>query len=85
MWSAEGGSNNRFAVDLSYDWMFSRYWSTYENMHQPLAAESWAMPQPLWSYIPPGSTVYWRVRGADLSVSPLTIVTSDQVWWFFKQ
>jgi hypothetical protein len=85
MWSANGGTNNRFAVDLSYDWTFSRYWSTYENMHQPIAAESWAMPQTLWNRIPSGSYVYWRVRGADLAVTPLTIITSDDVWWFYKQ
>jgi hypothetical protein len=85
MWSAVGGLDNRFAVDLSYDSTFSRYWSTYENMHQPLPAESWAMPQPLWNYIPSGSTVYWRVRGADLTVSPLTLITSENVWWFYKQ
>jgi hypothetical protein len=85
MWTADGGANNRFAVDLSYDWTFSRYWSTYENMRQPLAAESWTMPQPLWNYIPSGSFVYWRVRGADLNISPLSVVTSEEVWWFYKQ
>jgi hypothetical protein len=85
MWTANGGANNRFAVDLSYDWTFSWYWSTYENMHQPISAESWVMPQPMWNFIPSGSYVYWRVRGADLDVTPLTIITGGDVWWFYKQ
>jgi hypothetical protein len=85
MWTANGGADNRFAVDLSYGWTFSSYWSTYENMRRPIAAESWAMPQQLWNYIPSGSYVYWRVRGADLAVTPLTIITGADVWWFYKQ
>jgi hypothetical protein len=43
------------------------------------------MPSQLWNYIPPGSYVYWRVRGADLAVTPLTVITGDDVWWFYKQ
>ena len=83
-WTPNAGSNNVFAVDLSYDWTFSWYWSTLQNMHQPISGESWAMPQPLWDFIPSGSFVYWRVRGADLSVAPLTIITGADVWWFYK-
>jgi hypothetical protein len=84
MWTSIGGTNNRFAVDLSLDWTFSWYWSTYENMGRQLSGESWAMPPTLWSRIPSASYVYWRVRGADLDVTPLTIVTGDEVWWFYK-
>ena len=84
-WTADAGANNVFAVDLSYDWTFSWYWSTLQNMHHPIAAESWSMPQPLWNFIPSGSYVYWRVRGADLAVTPLTIITGADVWWFYKQ
>ena len=84
-WMGDGGANNRFAVDLSYDWTFSWYWSTFQNMHHPIAAESWTMPQPLWNFIPSGSYVYWRVRGADLAITPLTIITGADVWWFYKQ
>jgi hypothetical protein len=83
-WMCVGGTNNRFAVDLSLDWTFSWYWSTYENLHQPISAESWAMPTALWNFIPSGSYIYWRVRGADLDVTPLSIVTGDDVWWFYK-
>ena len=84
MWTGNGGADNRFAVDLSYDWTFATYWSTFQNMHQPIAGESWAMPQPLWNFIPSGSFVYWRVRGADLDVAPLTIITGADIWWFYK-
>jgi hypothetical protein len=83
-WTSIGGTNNRFAVDLSLDWTFTQYWSTYENLHQPLSAQSWAMPATLWNRIPSGTYAYWRVRGADLDVAPLTIITGDDVWWFYK-
>ena len=53
-------------------------------MRNPIAAESWAMPQQMWNSVPPGVYIYWRVRGADLTVTPLTIVTSADVWRFQK-
>ena len=83
-WTPNAGANNVFAVDLSYDWTFSWYWSTYGNMHQLISEESWTMPQQLWNFIPSGSYVYWRVRGADLQSNPPAIVTSSEVWWFYK-
>ena len=83
-WTNAGGTNNRYAVDLSYDWTFASYWSTYENSHQLLSGNSWAMPANIWNLIPSGSYVYWRVRGADLDATPLTIINSNEVWWFYK-
>lgn len=84
-WESNGGANNVYAIDLSYDWTFSWYWSTFEHMRQPINGTTWAMPSALWSFIPSGTYVYWRVRGADLDYLPLTIITSDEVWWFYKQ
>jgi hypothetical protein len=83
-WTAVGGTNNRFAVDLSYDWTFSWYWSTFENLRQPISKNNWAMPSTLWYAIPSGSYVYWRVRGADLDVTPLNVITGQDVWWFYR-
>ncbi len=84
-WTPDGGANNAFAVDLSYDWTFSWYWSTFENMRQLVSGASWTMPADTWSMIPSGSYVYWRVRGADFDATPLTIFSSDEVRWFYKQ
>ena len=83
-WTSVGGTNNRFAVDLSYDWTFSLYWSTFENMRQPISGSNWTMPASLWNFIPSGSYVYWRVRGADLAVQPVNIIAGHEVWWFYK-
>jgi hypothetical protein len=84
MWTADGGINNRFAVDLSDDWTFSWYFSTYENMHAPIGTSSWMMPQRIWNYIPYYRPVYWRVRGVDLRTDPSSIVTSDELQWFYR-
>jgi hypothetical protein len=83
-WEAVGGTNNAFAVDLSFDYTFGSYWSTYNNLHQPIYGTSWTPSAALWSKIPSGSYVYWRVRGADTAQSPLNIITGTQVWWFYK-
>ncbi|RJP17977.1 MAG: hypothetical protein C4520_15340 [Candidatus Abyssobacteria bacterium SURF_5] len=84
-WTADGGVDNVFAVDGSLSADFSTYWSTYEDMHQLIAGTSWLMPAAVWNKIPAGRTIYWRVRGADLSQTPLTVISSDQVWSFVKQ
>ena len=33
----------------------------------------------MWSRV-----VRWRVRGVDLDAGPPAIITSDEVWWFYK-
>ena len=83
-WSARGGANNGFAVDLSLDWTFGSYFSTFNNLRQIINGNSWAMPDTLWNAVPSGSYVYWRVRGADMAVTPVRIMNSDEVWWFYK-
>ncbi len=83
-WAGDGGANNAFAVDLSLDWTFGSYWSTFNNLRQTITGTSWTPSATLWSAIPSGSYVYWRVRGADLDQTPLNIITGTQVWWLYK-
>ena len=83
-WNVDGGSNNVYAVDLSLDYTFGSYWSTFNNLHRVINGNNWTMPGTLWDRVPSGSYVYWRVRGADLDVAPLTIITGNEVWWFYK-
>jgi parallel beta-helix repeat protein len=83
-WRPDGGTDNVFAVDLSYSYPISTYWSTYEDYGQLLEANLWQMPVSIWNQIPSGSFVYWRVRGADLDVSPLNIIYGDSGFWFYK-
>lgn len=73
-----------FAVDLSFDPTFSRYWSTYENLHRPIHGNSWGMPEALWNFVPSGSHIYWRVRGADMDAEPPIIITTNEGWGFYK-
>jgi hypothetical protein len=84
VWAADGGTNNVFAVDFSFSYPMISYFSTYENLGQLIAETSWTPSTSLWARVPSGSYVYWRVRGADLDVSPLSIVYGDPVYWFYK-
>ncbi len=83
LWSADGGTNNVYAVDFSLS-VYGPWWSTYANMHITIGDTSWTMPNGLWSAVPAGGWIYWRVRGADLDEAQLTIVTSDEMFWFYK-
>ncbi|GAB4346799.1 MAG: hypothetical protein Kow0099_28330 [Candidatus Abyssubacteria bacterium] len=85
MWSTVGGSTNAFAVDASLTPGFSKYWSTYNGMGQIIYETRWTAPLSVWSRIPTGVPVYWRVRGVDLDHEPLDVVVSDEVWSFTKQ
>jgi hypothetical protein len=83
-WIVDAGENNAYAIDFALPPAFP-FWSTHENMHQIIYDTAWTMPLWMWQRIPSGSRVYWRVRGADLNLTPLTPVTSDEVWSFYKQ
>ena len=83
-WTVDGGTNNRFAVEVSFSPAFSPYYSTYENLHQLIDGTGWTMPTPIWNVIPFDRQVYWRVRGVDLDDPLPTIITSDEVWSFYK-
>ncbi len=83
-WTVDGGTSNVYAVDFSIPPNVP-LWSTQANLHQLIYDTSWTMPSTIWNKIPSGKTVYWRVRGADLDVSPRVIVTSDEVRSFVKE
>ena len=84
VWTADGGAENVFAVDLHIPGIMP-FWSTYNNLHEVIYGTSWTMPADLWDRVPSGMPVYWRVRGADLGTEPLSIIISDEVRWFNKQ
>lgn len=84
MWTANGGSGNTFAVELSLTPAFSTFWSTYVSMHQLIYGTNWIMPNSIWLKVPVGKPVYWRVRGADLNRQPLTIISSQEVFFFSR-
>ena len=83
-WTADGGANNAYSVDITLSPGSMQYWSTYENLHLAIRETSWTMPEPVWGLIPAGAQVYWRVRGVDLGHEPRTIVRSDEIFSFFK-
>jgi hypothetical protein len=78
-WTTNGGSNNMFVVDMAFS--LSGPYYTSAVIH---GETHWTMPDSWWDRIPSGSFVYWRVRGADLDVTPLNIIYSDELWWFYK-
>ena len=82
-WIPDGGTNNVFALDFSFSYPITGYWSTFENLRQLISGNNWTPSTTLWNRIPSGSYVYWRVRGADLNQSPLNIIYSDEVFWFY--
>ena len=83
-WTAVGGKNNVFAVDAAFS-LHDPVYSTYENLNLVIHESFWKMPHNIWSKIPSGTRVYWRIRGADLNDPPVNIVTSTKVWYFYKQ
>lgn len=83
-WTADGGTNNGYAVDVAFD-AGGPYYSTFENMGLILDEPTWTMDAAVWSLIPSGSYVYWKVRGADMDITPLTPVESDEIWRFYKE
>lgn len=77
VWTPDGGTNNIYAVQLVIAYQGSTYpWSTLTALG-PLQATSWTMPDTLWNLIPPGSIIYWLVKGADLDLQPIQIVQSS--------
>jgi hypothetical protein len=78
MWIADGGTNNLYAVDLALSLSGPIYTSPVQSTGY------WSMLQEWWDFVPSGSFVYFRVRGANLDQTPLNIITSDELWWFYK-
>ncbi len=78
-WDVDGGSNNAFVVDFRIPGLVQLWTSPV------ISPATWTMPSSVWNAVPSGRRVYWRVRGADLDVEPMTIITSDEVWSFMKE
>jgi hypothetical protein len=83
-WLADGGTNNTYAVDFAPS-LAGPVFSTRENLNLTINDPSWTMPVLVWDFIPSGSFIFWRVRGADLDEVPPVVVTSGIIFWFFKQ
>jgi len=81
-WTANGGTRNAYAVDMALSLTGPISGPVYSTpvLYEP----NWTMPTDIWNRIPSGSFVYWRVRGANLDFSPLTVIYSDEIWWFYK-
>jgi len=77
-WAANGGSNNVYVVDIHIPAIVP-IWTT-----PILPGPNWTMPEWIWGLLPSDWPILWRVRGADLGHSPLTIIRSDEIWWFYK-
>ncbi|NQU08636.1 MAG: S8 family serine peptidase, partial [Candidatus Abyssubacteria bacterium] len=77
-WTADAGANNAFVIDVAL------FPSGPIHTLGLFYVTSWTIPNSTWDLIPHGSIMYWRVRGADLAQEPLTIITSDEIWWFYK-
>ncbi|RJP16025.1 MAG: right-handed parallel beta-helix repeat-containing protein [Candidatus Abyssobacteria bacterium SURF_5] len=84
VWTPDGGTRDAFAIEVSTSAAFTSYYSTYENLSQILTETQWAMPSFLWSKVPAGVPLYWRVRGIDLDSAERPIVTSNEIWSFQK-
>ena len=82
-WTPNGGTNNVYAVDFALS-LSGPLYSSHGTLSEIIYEDNWTMPAWVWDLIPSGSYVYWRVRGADLDVTPLNIVTSDELWWLYK-
>ena len=76
-WMPDGGTNNRYIVDSGFDGK--------KKSNRVGEVTEWTLPTAAWNNIPSGARVNWRVRGVDLDQTPLTIITSDEVWSFTKQ
>jgi hypothetical protein len=82
-WTTGAGTNNAFAVDISFS-PTGPFYSSYENLREVIERESWRMPDNIFRMIPSGTKIYWRVRGIDLDAAERIIVRSDEVWTFTK-
>jgi predicted outer membrane repeat protein len=82
-WTADGETDNGYSVDIKFG--SSPWYSTYQYLKITIDGTSWTIPETSWKKIPVGSTVKWRVRGADLDQAPRTIITSEDTLTFYKK
>lgn len=78
-WNPNGGGDNRYVVDFHIPGLLPL------GTTPILSQANWTMPSHIWNFLSSGTQVYWRVRGADLDVTPLDIVISDEIWSLNKQ
>ena len=78
-WTTDGGTNNAFVIGLSFS-VYGPYYLTPVIFGDT----GWTMPDSIWNLIPSGSSVYWRMRGADLDRTAFSIIYSTDIWWFYK-
>jgi len=74
-WNVDGGGDNVYVVD------FATYIAgnlIFRSSPIISGVRQWTMPESTWNQIPRGNLAFWRIRGADLDVSPLTIIYSDE-------
>ena len=87
-WSTESYSTNGFVV-VFYLFGLNPYWqtsfSTWSIAQVLIPWEGWDVPGALWTLIPSDTYVVWWVVGLDGNRSPISTVTSDEIWWFYKQ
>lgn len=82
-WSPNGGSDDAFAVDISFNSRMRNYWSTYDDLKLQITENSWTPSLELWNQIPSGSTLYWRVRGVDRALGTTNVIKSG-TWSFHR-
>jgi hypothetical protein len=85
VWSVDGGTLNQYSIDYALTPFGPFIFSSWDRLRLEIFEENISTNPLLWAGLPSGSKWYWRVRGADRSQSPLTIITSDEVWSFTKQ
>jgi len=76
----DAGCANIFVVDFSFDPGFNAGIRTTPI----LSTSSFAIPPSVWNRVPLYRRIYWRVRGADTNIAPLSVITSEEVWSFWK-
>jgi hypothetical protein len=82
-WSAIGGMNNGFVVEIGFS-QKRRFYSTWKDLHLPIYTSSWTLPLSIWQRIPAGRKMYWWVRGRDPDRPPLKVI-SNEVWTFYRE
>jgi cytochrome c553 len=79
VWSP--GTNNRFRVEFSD----TREFGTIRWATRILASAQYTPPPFLWIRVEEDNKKYWRVRGADVSVTPIIVHTSAETWSFKRK
>jgi hypothetical protein len=82
-WNPDGGETNAFSIEIAFN-PGGPWRTTKDDLGIIIWDNSWTMPTNVWNWIPSGWTIYWRVRGADTTISPLSPILSNEMWSFTK-